>query len=225
MEPQWWGKIGSKYEWDSGGPTLGRGRTLQVSPSGSSIPHNTETWDLSHPQAVNTFCLFLSWLQSFSIRREPESLSSWKWCSWGLPFWAVRKCTVSLRLQKVGFPGGPVVKNPRANASVIVAVHSLSCVQLYATPWTAAHQASLSFTISWSLLKLISIESVMPSNHLILSCPLLLLPSIFPSIRAFSDESALRIRWPSIRASASASVLSMNIQYLFPLGLTGLLSL
>ena len=65
-----------------------------------------------------------------------------------------------------------------------------------ATPWTAAGQASLSFTVSWSLPKLMSIESVMPSNHLILYCPLLLLPSIIPSIRVFSNESALRIRWP-----------------------------
>ena len=64
------------------------------------------------------------------------------------------------------------------------------------TPWIAIHKASLSFTISWSLLKLISIESVMPSNELILCHPLLLLPSIFPSIRVFSNESALRIRWP-----------------------------
>ena len=68
--------------------------------------------------------------------------------------------------------------------------------QLLATPQTAAHQASLSFTISWSLLELMSIESVMPSNHLALCCPLLLMPSIFPSIRVFSKESVLRIRWP-----------------------------
>ena len=67
---------------------------------------------------------------------------------------------------------------------------------VFATPWTAAHQASLSFTISWSWLKLMSIESVMPSNHLILCHPLLLLPSIFPSIRVFSNELALCIRWP-----------------------------
>ena len=65
------------------------------------------------------------------------------------------------------------------------------------TPWTAAHQASLSFTTSWSLLKLMSIESVMPSNHLVLCCPLVLLPSIFPSIRVFPNESALHIRWPN----------------------------
>ena len=75
-------------------------------------------------------------------------------------------------------------------------VHSLSDVRLFKTPWTAAHQALLSFTISLSLLKLTSIELVMPSNHLILCCPLLLSPSIFPSIKVFSNESVLHIRWP-----------------------------
>ena len=75
-------------------------------------------------------------------------------------------------------------------------VQSLSCVRLFATSWTTACQASLSITNSWSLLKLISTELVMPSNHLILCCPLLLLLSIFPSIRVFSDESVLCIRWP-----------------------------
>ena len=73
-------------------------------------------------------------------------------------------------------------------------VQLLSHVQLFMTPWTAAHQASLSFTISWSLFRLTSIESVMPSNYLILCYPLLLPPSIFPSNRAFSKESALHIR-------------------------------
>ena len=72
---------------------------------------------------------------------------------------------------------------------------SLSHVQLFVTPWTAAHQASLSFTIFWNLLKLMSIESAMPSTHLILCGSLLLLPSIFPSIRVLSNESALHIRW------------------------------
>ena len=75
-------------------------------------------------------------------------------------------------------------------------VQSLSHVQLFLTPWTAACQASLSITSSWNLLKLISIESMMPSNHLILCNPLLLLPSISLSIRVFSSELALRIRWP-----------------------------
>ena len=76
------------------------------------------------------------------------------------------------------------------------AVQSFSPVQLFATPWTAAHQASLAITNSQSLLKLISIESVMPSKHLILFHLLFLPPSIFPSIRVFSNESALQIRWP-----------------------------
>ena len=75
-------------------------------------------------------------------------------------------------------------------------VQSLSCVQLFVTPWTAAGQASLSITNSWSPHKPMSIESVMPSNHLILCHPLLLPPSIFPSIRVLSKESVLRIRWP-----------------------------
>ena len=74
-------------------------------------------------------------------------------------------------------------------------VQSLSCVQIFVTPWTAAHQASLSSTNSWSSVKLMSIESVKPSNHFILCRPLLL-PSVFPSIRVFSSESALLIRWP-----------------------------
>ena len=83
------------------------------------------------------------------------------------------------------------------NASLrISSVQSLSCVQLFGTPWTAARQASLFITNSRSLPKLMSIESVMPSNHLILCCPLLLLPSIFPNIRVFSNESGLCIRWP-----------------------------
>ena len=78
----------------------------------------------------------------------------------------------------------------------IISVQLLSHVQLFATPWTTARQASLSFTNSQRLLKLMSIESVMPSNHLIICRALLLLPSIFPSIRVFSNESALHTRWP-----------------------------
>ena len=75
-------------------------------------------------------------------------------------------------------------------------VQSLSHIPVFATPWTAAHLASLSIANSWSLLKLMSVKSVMPSNHLILCRPLLLLPSIFPSVRVFLNESVLRIRWP-----------------------------
>ena len=103
-------------------------------------------------------------------------------------------------------------------------VRLLRCVWLFATTWTAAHQAFLSFTISQSLLKLMSNELMMPSNHLILCCPLLLLPSIFPSIRVFSNESALASGSQSIRASISASVLPVNIQVWFSLGLKSLKS-
>ena len=78
----------------------------------------------------------------------------------------------------------------------ISSVHSLSCVRLFATLWTAACQASLSITNSWRLLRLMPIELMMQSNHLILCHPLLLLPSVFPSIRVFSNESPLSIRWP-----------------------------
>ena len=83
-----------------------------------------------------------------------------------------------------------------SSTQIFSSVQSLSHVRLFTTPWTAACQASLSITNSWSLLKLMSIESVMPSNHLILSCLLLLPPSIFPNIKVFPSESVLHIRWP-----------------------------
>ena len=103
-------------------------------------------------------------------------------------------------------------------------VQSLSRVWLFATPWTAAPQASLSITNSQSLPKLKSIESVMPSSHLIFCHLLLFLSSIFPSIRVFSNESTLCIRWPSIGVSASTSVLPVNTQDWSPLGWTGWIS-
>ena len=107
----------------------------------------------------------------------------------------------------------------------IVVVQSLCHVQLFAAPWTAACQATLSFTISLCLLKLTSIESVMPSNYLILCYLFLLLSLIFPTIRLFSNESALHIGGQNIGTSASASVLSMNIHGWYPLGLIGLIFL
>ena len=106
-----------------------------------------------------------------------------------------------------------------------VSVQSLSRVQLFATPWIAAWQAFLSITNSWSSLRLTSIESVMPSSHLILCRPLLLLPPIPPSIRVFSKESTLRKRWPKYWSLASASVLPMNTQDWCPLEWTGWISL
>ena len=105
----------------------------------------------------------------------------------------------------------------------IVSQFSRSVLSDFATPWTEAHQASLSSTNSQSLLKLMSIESVMPSNHFILCCSLLFPPSIFPSIRVFSRF--FTSGGQNIGVSASASVLPMNIQDQFPLGLTGWISL
>ena len=106
---------------------------------------------------------------------------------------------------------------------IVVVVQSLRTVWFFATPWTAACQVFLSFTISQSLLKLMSIESVIPANHLILCSSLILLPSIFPSIKGFSNESVLRIRWPnywSFNFSISPSneyleLISFRIDWLF----------
>ena len=106
-----------------------------------------------------------------------------------------------------------------------ISVQFLSHIRLFVTPWTAARQASLSITNSWSLHKLISIELVMPSNHVIFCCPLLRLPSFFPTIRGFSNESVLCIRWPRYWSFSFSISPPMNIQDWSPLGWTGLISL
>ena len=107
-------------------------------------------------------------------------------------------CSLSycLSFQPASLPPKTQTFQPSQLHNTYVVFQLLSHVRLFVIPWTAARQAFLSFTISRSLLKLMSIESVMPSNHFILSCPLLLLPSIFPSTRVSSDESTLPIRWP-----------------------------
>ena len=108
---------------------------------------------------------------------------------------------------------------------IYIVVQLLTHVQLFAIPWTAACQPSLSLTMFQGLLKLMSIESVMPSNHLILCHPVLLLPSIFTNIRSFPMSQLFASGGQSVGASVSASVFPMNIQGWFPLGLTGLISL
>ena len=118
-------------------------------------------------------------------------------------------------------------KNPSALQATLLALFS-SVAQLCLTlcnPWTAVGQASLSFTNSWSLLKLLSIKSVMPSNHLILCHPRLLLHSIFPSTTIFSNESVLRIRWPKYWSLNSSISPSNEYSELILLGLTGLISM
>ena len=123
---------------------------------------------------------------------------------------------------------GNVLVYPYSPFSPVAQLHSTLC-----DPLTVTHQASLSITSSWSSLKLMSIESVMPSNYLILSCPLLLLPSIFPSIRVFSNESVLRLRWPkywSFSFSISPSnehpgLIAFRIDWLDLLAVQGTLTL
>ena len=123
------------------------------------------------------------------------------------------------------------VENQSHHISQFSSVQSLSRVWLFATPWIAAHQASLSITSSWSSLKLMSIESVMPSNHLILCRPLLFLPPIPPSIKVFSNESTLRMRWPkywsfSFRISPSnehPGLISFRVDWLDLLAVQGTL--
>ena len=104
---------------------------------------------------------------------------------------------------------------------MLFAVQSLSCVPLFVTPWTTALQASLSFTVSWSLLKLVCIKSVMPSNHLILCHLLRLLPSIFPSIRSFSNDLALCIRRPKYWNFSFSISLSSECSGLISVRMTG----
>ena len=111
----------------------------------------------------------------------------------------------------------------RISSAYSFVLQSLNHVRLFVTPWTVACQASLSFIISQSLLKLMSIESVMPSNHLILCCPLLL-PSIFPSIRGFSNELALHIRWSKYWSFSFSISLSNKYSELISFRLTGLTS-
>ena len=123
------------------------------------------------------------------------------------------------------------LRSSRGSGNGFNSVQLLSHVRLFATPWTAAHQACMSITNSQSLLKLISIKLVMPSNHLILCCPLLLLPSIFPSIRVFSSESVLCIKWPeywsfsfSVSPSSEYSgLISFRMDWLYLLVVRGTL--
>ena len=114
------------------------------------------------------------------------------------------KKKITLNISQLGCGDSSVWVSPYDHVKIsyvlISSVHSLSRVWLSVTSWTAARQAPLSITNCWSLLKPMSIELVLPSNRLILCCPLLLLPSIFPSIRVFSSESVLRMRWPKYRS-------------------------
>ena len=162
------------------------------------------------------------------ITLSPCILIHFSFLVWSWWFFSLRSsgCLFSVSCQK---PKDSILFNDQwAEISIILfsqSVQLFSHVQLFATPWTAAGQASLSITNSQSLPKLMSIKSVMPSSHLILCHPLLLLPSIFPSIRVFPMTQFFTSGGQSIGISASTSVLPMNTQEWFPLGWTGWISL
>ena len=132
--------------------------------------------------------------------------------------WAWSQILESTFLQHLRFTANSIF-SPGNRPMIAFSSVTQSCPTL-CNPWTSAHQASLSITNFQSLLKLMSIKSVMPSNHLILCRPFLLLPSIFPNLKVFSSESVLSIRWPKHWSLASSLVLLMNIQDRFPLGWT-----
>ena len=139
---------------------------------------------------------YFSWLWSFPSRLMGEARPCWCKCLRTKPLESLPSLAGHMRELHVLSLCDGFVLLPMEICFSLSSVQSLSCVWLFATPWTAAHQASLSFLISRSLFKPTSIVSVMPSNHLILCHPLLLLPSIFPSIRVFFNESVLHIKWP-----------------------------
>ena len=151
---------------------------------------------------------------------------TWVWASSGR-WWRTRKPGMlqSMGLPRVGHDLATECQQQWFKNVFVVVVQLLNHFQLFVIPWTAAGQASLSFTISQSLLKLMSIELVIPSNHIVLCHPLLLMPSIFCSIRVFSNELALCIKWPKYWSFSFSIVLLTNIQGLFSFGLTGLISL
>ena len=153
------------------------------------------------------------------------TLWAWVWVNSGSWWWTGRPGMLRfMGSQSVGHDWAIELNwtecTPEINVTYVnyVVVQSPSCAQLFTTPWTTAYQASLSFIISQSFLKLMSIESVMPSSHLILCCPLLPLCSIFPSVRVFSNESALCIRWPRYWSFTFSISLPMSIQGWFLLG-------
>ena len=153
--------------------------------------------------------------QTVGDSEEQRSLARWSpWRSQRLTIVLSKHFTVIVPL------------NPKNHLWVqFISVQSLSHVRLFVTPWTAECQASLSITNSQSLLKLMSIESVIPSNHLIHCYLLFLLPSTFPSIWVFSNDSVLHIRWPKYWSFSFNIVLPMNTQDWSPLGMTGWISL
>ena len=174
-------------------------------------------------------CLFSSfllyWLRYYFLRNTYSPFQNYFWWS-SFPD-AYRNLTIPLKLKTIrqSIFRTSCMDLSLLNRCIEVSLQSLSHVWLFATPWTAACQASLSITNSQRLVKLMSIVSAMPSNHLILCCTLFLLPSIFPSVRVFSSELVLCIRWPKYWSFGFSIRPSNEYSGIFSLGLTGLISL
>ena len=178
---------------------------------------------------IHIYIIFFFFLEKAAYRFSPVTISNsclketktpkTKWVLspkvTGLLYLSVGKSSCGLPLARHCFLPGVLSRMPSTGWGLVIVIYLLGHVWLFVTPWTAAGQSSLSFTISQSLLKLLSIEFMMPCNHLILCHPLLLLPSVLSSIRVFSSESALLFRWPKYWASGLTSVLPMNIHVNF----------
>ena len=180
----------------------------------------TRVWSLNWEDSLRrewwTHSSILDWRIPWT--EDPGLLNSWRAPS------LRQKGLIKEYMQMHVFKAQKVVCLFSISFSDCLSVQLLRCVWLIATPWTAACQASLSITNSWSLLKLMSIELVVPSNHLILCHPHFLPPSVFPSVRVFQMSQFFAWGGQSIGVSASASVLPVNIQDWFPLGWTGWVS-
>ena len=174
------------------------------------------------------YCVAISSSRGLSQSRDQTPISRWILNHWAI--WEAQHSPADTLISHINLTPSETHLELLTSSQL---VQSLGCVWLFVTPWTAACQASLSITNSQSSLKLMSIESVMPSSHLILCRPLLLLPSIFPSIRVFSNESVLRMRWPkywSFIFSLSPSnehpgLISFRMDWLDLLAVQGILEL
>ena len=157
---------------------------VQTSPFRFKLGHSHGRYFIKNSWSMN------KWTNAFPLMLQVQHTSQWNL----LPAWS---CYYLYLVIPSGIETSGLCCHLLLGSFTLSSVQLLSCVQLFATPWIAACQVSLSITNSWSSLKLMSIELVMPSNHFILCRPLLLLPSIFPSIMVFSNDSALHIRWPN----------------------------
>ena len=183
--------------------SIGHSKEVTMETAISSLLHSLILLPFIFQKLLNTF-MDIAWAMiivekmTLILNADQSSLEEKNVFVWCREDWSGKRHILGHIFEKASPSSNQLENLPQPSPAIfiVVVVQSLSRVQFFATPWAAARQAFLSFTISQSLLKLMSIESMMPSNYLVLCHPLLLLPSIFPSIRVFSNELALLIRWP-----------------------------